>query len=120
MKNSQNSVNDFGFYTNYFVSLDLLRFICATSIVFWHYQGFYSGNQNSLVSFMAEDQPFYSYFKLFYNQTFLAVPIFWIISGIVLSHVYLNYKSTIDIKSFITNRFSRLYPLHIITLILLF
>ena len=43
---------------------------------------------------------------------------FWAISGFVFAFVYLNREKNINGKKFFVNRFSRLYPLHLATLLI--
>ncbi|PNH93120.1 acyltransferase family protein [Vibrio diazotrophicus] len=96
--------------------LDLSRFIAAIAVLFWHYQHFYMIEG---ISFIREGQPLYPLFKIFYTHGYLAVQYFWILSGFVFFHTYcekINKKKT-NTKNYIANRFSRLYPLHILTLI---
>ena len=52
-----------------------------------------------------------------YSHGFLSVQAFWIISEYVLSKSYLNRKW--EIFDFLRNRFARLYPLHIFTLLVI-
>lgn len=48
----------------------------------------------------------------------IAVGFFFLLSGFILSYVYLQDRQTIDIKKFYWSRFSRIYPLYLLTLIL--
>ena len=99
----------------YLVGIDYLRWLCAFSILIWHYQGFYYfSNSGLLTDFKIEAQPFFTFLKPFYLSGFNAVPIFWIISGVVIGKAYAGKKS---VGEFLLNRFSRLYPLHILTLL---
>lgn len=98
--------------------LELLRFICALSVLVWHYQHFFL-NQHSVI-FSSNRQPFYHYFEIFYNLGGNAVQLFWVISGYIFCWKYSIpiYKKIITMRQFIVNRFSRLYPLHFVTLLL--
>jgi peptidoglycan/LPS O-acetylase OafA/YrhL len=103
---------------NYFPFLDLLRYFCAVSVLIWHYQHFFLLSPDNVIpNFNIEDQPFWSLLSIPYKTGFNAVPLFWVLSGVVLSKSYLSA----DIKSieFFVNRFARLYPLHFATLILI-
>jgi len=57
---------------------------------------------------------------MFYNQGGLAVPIFWAISGFIFFWKYSQsiYSRKTNFASFFMLRFSRLYPLHFATLLL--
>ena len=97
------------------VGIDYLRWLCALSILIWHYQNFYYFNNSQLVTeFRTEAQPFFTLLRPFYVSGFNAVPIFWIISGVVIGRAYTGKKS---VREFLLNRFSRLYPLHLLTLV---
>ncbi len=100
--------------------LDALRGIAALVVaVFWHYQHFSGKFQPG--GLPLESAPGYGLFpfRLFYKYGFVAVDLFFIISGLVFSHVYsvrIACKQ-ISAKEFACNRFSRLYPLHLATLL---
>jgi peptidoglycan/LPS O-acetylase OafA/YrhL len=95
---------------------NLLRGICALAILVFHYQHFfYTGT--SADNFNIEMQPFYEALSFFYLNGARAVQIFWCISGLILTHTYFAKTGT-DAHSFVLSRFSRLYPLHLITLLI--
>ncbi len=48
----------------------------------------------------------------------IAVGFFFLLSGFILSYVYLQDKQTIDVKKFYWSRIARIYPLYLLTLIL--
>ena len=102
--------------------VELLRFISAMMVIIWHYQQFYLPyNFFSEVRILAEnryEQPFYEYLSLFYNYGNRGVDFFFLISGYVFSYVYLSYKTNTTFKTFFVNRLARLYPLHLLTLII--
>lgn len=101
------------------LGLEILRFSSAVAILTWHYQMFsYVGTES--VNFASQQQPFYAFFYLFYNYGGAGVQIFWTISGFIFAF---NYSSKIQdrvvsTKKFLVARFSRLYPLHLLTLCL--
>jgi len=104
-------------------SLELLRFFSAISVLFWHYQHFWvegTTEGTTVISpVSASDQPLYNLLSFFYYKGYLGVTVFWAISGFIFFHVYFdNIKNLkINYKSFFISRFSRLYPLHLITLL---
>ena len=59
-------------------------------------------------------------FKLFYEKGYFAVQMFWMISGYIFFWKYSSAiaKNEISFKKFAIWRFSRLYPLHFVTLTL--
>lgn len=90
--------------------LDSLRGIAAFGIAFfWHYQHF-----NPKYGF-----PFSGKAYWFYHFGANLVDFFFVISGFIFSYVYMNkiVNKTVSAKEFSIFRFSRLYPLHFITLI---
>jgi peptidoglycan/LPS O-acetylase OafA/YrhL len=104
---------------NKLLGLEAIRFICAVSVLFWHYQHFYfiSGKP---VGFATERQPFYSVFSLMYDNGYLGVPVFWCISGFIFFWKYKKaiFDRVVGPRKFFLLRFSRLYPLHFATLLL--
>lgn len=102
---------------NHLPTFDLLRYLCAVLILIWHYQHFFLLNPNKkTLNFKVEDQPFWNLLNTPYKAGFTAVNIFWILSGVVLSKSYFSIDP--KLKNFFVNRFARLYPLHIATLVL--
>ena len=103
----------------FFVWLELFRFFCSFMVICHHYgQYFLFHNPNFI--FIKENQPFYSLFSFFYDNGTMAVLMFWSLSGFIF-----QWKYSVDIsnkilssKRFFIDRFSRLYPLHFATLIL--
>ena len=92
---------------------NLLRGLAALSVLLWHYQHFFFTDPSA---FDVSQQPFYPLFKIFYLNGHLAVQLFWALSGFVLCHSYMSRVDT-SWRQFFWARFSRLYPLHLITLI---
>jgi peptidoglycan/LPS O-acetylase OafA/YrhL len=91
-----------------FKALDGIRGIAAISIAFfWHYKFFFE-----------TDKPFYTLGYWAYNYGWIMVDLFFILSGFVFYYVYGDKikENKIGIKDFTILRFSRLYPLHFLTL----
>ena len=97
--------------------LDLARAFAATSVVLQHYQHFYYDEINS---FVRQDQPFFDLIGFIYSFGSQAVPFFYMLSGFIFFNFYLEKinKKEISFKKFAILRFSRLYPLHLLTLLL--
>ena len=106
---SQSSKPQFREATNF------LRGICALAILIFHYQHFFYQGIGA-TDFDKTNQPFYFLFSTVYNSGFLAVEIFWCISGLIMTHSYINKKDN-SAKDYTVSRVARLYPLHIITLL---
>lgn len=91
-------------------SLDGLRGLAAIGVAFfWHYQ-----------HFNPETFPFSRKAYWFYQYGYSLVDLFFILSGFIFCYVYkarLTSKS-LGIKEYGVLRFSRLYPLHLLTLLL--
>lgn len=102
-------------------NIDLLRGIAAIIILFWHYQHFYypraGSNPIARGELPRSAQPLFEYLSWFYTDGALAVHFFWILSGFIFFHVYRS-RENIFLKDFFMNRFSRLYPLHFLSLII--
>lgn len=98
--------------------LDIARGIAAISVAIFHYKLFYSYNINT-EKYVLENQPFYEYIRLIYQNGWIAVQFFFLLSGFIFFKFYLNKinKKRISFYNFFILRISRLYPLHLITLI---
>ena len=102
--------------TNFF-SIDMLRGLAAVAILVFHFKNLTAGggdlnrtpeviNQISLLDYLGpirENGP-------------LAVMLFWAISGFVFMNVYGGMRPSAT--SFWVNRIARLYPLHLLTLLI--
>jgi len=101
------------------VGLEGLRFLCALAILLWHYSHFgYVGSQQALIT--TDQQPLYGPLKWLYEHGALSVQVFWSISGFVFAWKYGDAIRTGEMPAgrFFWLRFSRLYPLHFVTLLL--
>ena len=96
------------------VSVDYVRFFLSISIAIWHYQLIISVGNLYPATF--KDFPFSNEIGFFYTHGYLAVQFFWLVSGYIISYIYLegNFKK----RDYLRNRFARLYPLHIVTLLI--
>lgn len=111
--------------TKYFSTIELMRFMAALTIILSHYSRFFLATFSgikidpSLPFTWNQMVPFYAHLWRFYVQGLKAVPFFWTLSGFVFGYVYLNKKNfQISAKKYFINRLSRLYPLHILTLLI--
>jgi peptidoglycan/LPS O-acetylase OafA/YrhL len=101
--------------------LDILRGFASVGVVLWHYQGFYFVSPGKLpAAFDPSVQPFYWLFGVFYTQGWRMVELFFVLSGFVFYHQYHDKVKANEVSAsrFFVLRFSRLYPLHFLTLIL--
>lgn len=100
-------------------SLDALRGLAALAVVFWHWQHFfYHGTTPQ--HFDRSSQPFYSVFFLFYEKGWMGVDFFFCLSGFIFFWLYAQRitKRRIGLSDFSVLRLSRLYPLHLATLLI--
>jgi peptidoglycan/LPS O-acetylase OafA/YrhL len=99
--------------------LELLRFGAAFAVLMWHYQHFFYGNGRPR-GWLRSDQPFYFPLRLFYDFGAFGVQVFWGISGFIFFWLYrdLIAARTVTGRQFFVLRLSRLYPLHVATLVL--
>ena len=101
----------------HFNALDLSRLLAACAVLFWHYQHFFVPPVNhqfhvdrSVVS------PFYHQLAWLFDYGHVAVQYFWAVSGFVFAHVYLADSGARG--RFWLARVARLWPLHLLTLVL--
>lgn len=103
-----------------YLGIEALRFLCAVAVVVWHYQHFYMGlGESYVVPFTREMQPLSALLKPFYGWGYMAVSIFWQISGFIFFWKYHEAIAAGEVGGFrfFVLRFSRLYPLHVATLV---
>jgi len=96
-----------------FYGIELLRFVASLTIVIFHW-GLSFGFLN-----LADNYTYKNILNTIYLHGDVAVSIFFVISGVVFSNIYLDKKDNSSFKNFFIKRFARLYPLHIITLTLI-
>jgi len=96
-----------------------MRFMAAFAVLLWHYQHLW-WTPVGATDFVRTAQPLYRYFSIFYDFGLYAVQVFWSISGYILFWKYRRSvaEHRIGYKTFFVLRFSRLYPLHFATLLL--
>ena len=102
-----------------FYSLDALRGVAALSVVLWHWQHFFFIGTTP-GSFDVERQPLYSIFWVFYHRGMLAVELFFALSGFIFFWLYSERIASAAMNwwEFGVLRLSRLYPLHLATLLI--
>jgi peptidoglycan/LPS O-acetylase OafA/YrhL len=105
--------------SNKLLGLEGLRFLAAFAILVFHYRHF-AFVADRPVDLVDDRLPLYRLLHVFYDHGPYGVWIFWCISGFIF---FWKYRDTIADRSlggwrFFVLRFSRLYPLHIATLLL--
>ena len=106
-----------------FPGIELLRFLCAFSVLCWHFQHFFFRSEYFVEGgFDTSRTPFYPVLKLFLEHRSgpYAVDVFWAISGFIFVWKYAGvvHQRRVQGQEFFLRRFSRLYPLHLLTLLL--
>lgn len=100
------------------IGLELLRFLAAIGVLIWHYQHFMFVGHDKAV-YDAARLPFRHLFAPFYSYGYSGVELFWCISGFILTWKYgaLISRKGLSFGRFVMLRVSRLYPLHLATLL---
>jgi peptidoglycan/LPS O-acetylase OafA/YrhL len=104
--------------SNKLLGLELLRFLAAFAILIFHYRQFaFLGDRE--VGLVQDRLPFYWLFTPLYHSGPYAVRMFWCISGFIFFWKYRDAVASrlLDGWKFFVLRFSRLYPLHLVTLL---
>jgi peptidoglycan/LPS O-acetylase OafA/YrhL len=101
-------------------SLDVLRGVAALAIIFWHWQHFFAVRGSWQAVWSRAMEPLYPVFKPLYEEGWVAVDIFFAVSGFVFFWLYLEpvRRREIGAGKFALQRISRLYPLYIATLLI--
>jgi peptidoglycan/LPS O-acetylase OafA/YrhL len=107
--------------------LDILRGIAALSIVLWHWQHFFmlDSFEETLRKGTLIDRtqyPLYNYLRPFYGQGWRAVELFFTLSGFIFFWLYSEKINAglVNVNKYLLLRISRLYPLHILTFLIVF
>jgi peptidoglycan/LPS O-acetylase OafA/YrhL len=100
-------------------SLDILRGVAALGVVLWHWPHFFFLNSKP-GSVVVSHFSLHALAFIFYDYGWLAVDLFFGLSGFIFYWLYSNQVSnrTISSAQFGLLRFSRLYPLHLATLLM--
>jgi peptidoglycan/LPS O-acetylase OafA/YrhL len=103
-----------------FFALDVSRGFAALAVVFWHWQHFAFTGTSMEDSFRRSSLPFYGVLRPFYERGFMGVDYFFMLSGFIFFWLYRDAiaRRRVGLGRFWSQRFSRLYPLHLATLLL--
>jgi peptidoglycan/LPS O-acetylase OafA/YrhL len=90
--------------------LDVLRGLASLSIVLWHYQQFFWVGAEGSTQLQRETLPLYAILWPFYDKGYVAVDVFFGISGLVFYYLYSEalYDRAVSWRQFWLLRFSRL------------
>ncbi|RKZ72942.1 MAG: hypothetical protein DRQ57_15960 [Gammaproteobacteria bacterium] len=106
---------DNNFWPKRLFTLDVSRSFAALAVVLSHWHNFSLDE-----GFDRTTLPLYSILKIFYENGFMAVAYFFLVSGFIFFWLYkcpINNKE-LNFGKFWIQRISRLYPLHLITLLI--
>ncbi len=100
-------------------SLDALRGVAALAVVVTHWPDFFFQGTTRIAMAYAQ-MPFHSVLAPFYEQGWRAVDFFFCLSGFIFQCLYSQRIADRSVRAgeFSLLRFSRLYPLHLATLLL--
>ncbi len=100
-------------------ALDASRAFASLSVVLFHWRHFAYRRYSLPQDFVPEHQPLYGILKLFYDYGTLGVEYFFVLSGFIFFWLYRDSieQRKMTLWRFFVQRFSRLYPLHLITLL---
>ena len=101
------------------IGLEMLRFLAAIGVLVWHYQHFmFVGHDGQ--AWDVTRLPFRWLFAPFYTYGYQGVELFWCISGFIFTWKYGGVigRAGMSFGRFVWLRFSRLYPLHFATLMI--
>jgi peptidoglycan/LPS O-acetylase OafA/YrhL len=101
------------------IGLELLRFMAAVGVLVWHYQHFlYVGPMETTPVWTS--MPFYRLLAPFYTYGYAGVELFWCLSGFIFTWKYgaVVARGNLSFGRFALLRVSRLYPLHLATLLI--
>lgn len=99
--------------------LDALRGVAALAVVCFHWQNLLVKGDVELAGYAGRDLPFQDTLQMFYQHGFLAVDLFFSLSGFIFFCFYADKvtRGRVSSVQFFVLRFSRLYPLYLVTLL---
>jgi peptidoglycan/LPS O-acetylase OafA/YrhL len=104
----------------HFHTFDAIRGFAAIVVIIYHWQCFYYTNDTWVKESIDKTAlPFYPYLAAIYNEGAVAVDLFFLLSGFIFFWLYAERIATKKMKfgKFMVFRLSRLYPVHLITLL---
>ncbi|OYV01096.1 MAG: acyltransferase [Burkholderiales bacterium PBB5] len=100
-------------------SIDALRGLAAVAVVLYHWHVFFFDGPDLAEGFVPAHRPGYAWLHGLYDQGWLAVDLFFVLSGFVFHWLYTPAIAARRLSAgrFLALRLSRLYPLHLLTLL---
>jgi peptidoglycan/LPS O-acetylase OafA/YrhL len=101
-------------------ALDVSRGLATFSVIVWHWQHYAFNGTALSPDFVRESQPLYPILRLSYEAGAIGARYFFLLSGFIFFWLYREsiHKKAVSAWTFGMRRFSRLYPLHLLTLLL--
>ncbi len=86
--------------------------MATLTVIVWHWQHFFFDPVNARIAVSVHSQPFFSAFAWLYKAGWLAVDLFFVLSGFVFYALYATAiaEKAEAARSFAIKRLSRLYP----------
>jgi peptidoglycan/LPS O-acetylase OafA/YrhL len=100
-------------------ALDVSRAFASLAVVLWHWRHFAVKGYSLPGDFSENKLPLYNILRLFYENGGTGVDYFFLLSGFIFFWLYKApiQNRAINAREFGVQRFSRLYPLHFVTLL---
>ena len=101
------------FPAHYFPALTGIRAVAAFFVLLFHFNPFTYADQHSVAARWA---------NYFIQQLHIGVPIFFVLSGFLITHRYINSVELTPawVKNYLWNRFTRIYPVYFILTVVTF
>lgn len=102
-------------------SLDFLRGVAALIVVLNHWKHFQYNSSDALQNIDRSTAPFYELLRPLYEYGWFSVDLFFCISGFIFSYYFCRDIQTkkLGFAKFFVYRMSRLYPLFLVTMLLI-
>lgn len=105
----------------YLPELDGMRFLSLFLVTLFHIRGYF--NEKTSIVFV-DNKDNYTWFNKFFDNADRSVPLFFAISGFILSipfaHHYINHGKKVNLKQYYVRRLTRLEPPYFIVMICIF
>ena len=101
-------------------SLDIARGIAAFAVVLFHWNALFLVGSEFPEFYLPARQPAYAFLRVFYEHGHAAVSLFFTLSGFIFFRFFARRiaSGTLRLSEFFVQRVSRLYPLHLATLLI--
>lgn len=108
----------------YLAELDGMRFLSVVLVTLFHIRGYFLDSLKNSNFKLVDDPADYFWFNRFFDNADRSVPLFFAISGFILSipfaNYYINQGKKINLKQYYIRRVTRLEPPYFIVMICIF